>query len=740
MSPPSPMDPPISKCKFAHREHLLPSNATDLERALSLSMNPMARLGPGIDDLRGFKFDPADPLLPWLIWEYGLGELLPYLIDPRRAIAEGILWQRLRGTPKALEVALSWVDTIVTVEQEPPGEHYAEFQIDPGRVIDDDEWIERVLAIVQLSAPARSRLSRMYHGYDLRRFMLDTDMLGDALLSDNSGVIWWGDGYTKLSFGRSREEIAILDSVKLESAFVPVRATVVKYGDRCLLDWMLLDTCVPVPNPFIMHSHLFVNANRLGALDPSPFPRRKFCKAEVVPSDDGWRLGDTNACLPRFKLVETGDWFRLSSESDLSVTRVRIEREEVTERFDRSQPVDVAIPTFAFTPARSSMHGAYGLGLGFWLGVLRTGIDKVIRDAWQRESTKTWENPPMVEQVEIIDEDEVFVRVEHGGPVRLSEGRTGEPWRLESVAKTVRRTSYWSRVPALTTPERKFCRAEIVSSDDGLALGNTNACTPRFFWQETGEKMSLGQSLLSDTPWHMRRVEITERFDVQHPVSMTIPNPAWDVAENRDTIARIRNAQDHALGFFCLSDAKPDIVHSIKGALYSPFNTDPSPDPADFPERRFCRAMVVLSESAELGEIQARTPRRALYRTTNDIPALGSMLLSDAGPEIECRQITVMEPRQTGSAATLPNDTALTASAQNCSTAFSLAWAEHVLGFFMLGDAKPVYAPITCPRESTLAVSATWTGQTWTGASWPQNTSWQSLRENIASTTTQEAL
>ncbi len=561
MSPPSPMDPPISKCKFAHREHLLPSNATDLERALSLSMDPMARLGPGIDDLRGFKFDPADPLLPWLIWEYGLGELLPYLIDPRRAIAEGILWQRLRGTPKALEVALSWVDTIVTVEQEPPGVHYAEFQIDPGRVIDDDEWIERVLAIVQLSAPARSRLSRMYHGYDLRRFMLDTDMLGDALLSDNSGVIWWGDGYTKLSFGRSREEAAVLGSV-VESAFVPIRAAGVKYGDRCLLDWMLLDTCVPVPNPFIMHSHLFVNANRLGALDPSPFPRRKFCKAEVVPSDDGWRLGDTNACLPRFKLVETGDWFRLSSESDLSVTRVRIEREEVTERFDRSHPVDVAIPTFAFTPARSSMHGAYGLGMGFWLGVLRTGIDKVIRDAWQRESTKTWENPPMVEQVEIIDEDEVFVRVEHGGPVRLSEGRTGEPWRLESVAKTVRRTSHWSRVPALTTPERRFCRAEIIPSDDGWRLGNTNACTPRFFWQETGEKMSLGQSLLSDTPWHMRRVEITERFDrfqaesAQHHQAALMPTDARQSCVTAQTPILL----DHALGQFFLDDAKSSFI------------------------------------------------------------------------------------------------------------------------------------------------------------------------------------
>ena len=216
----------------------------------------------------------------------------------------------------------------------------------------------------------------------------------------------------------------------------------------------------------------------------------------------------------------------------------------------------------------------------------------------------------MVEQVEIIDEDEVFVRVEHGGPVRLSEGRTGEPWRLESVAKTVRRTSYWSRVPALTTPERKFCRAEIVQSDDGLALGNTNACTPRFFWQETGEKMSLGQSMLSDTPWHMRRVEITERLE-------------------RD---------------------------QINTALHTQSTQPPA--------------------GARLSYTTARA----------------SILLDNA------------------------------------------------LGQLLLCDAKSSFVAVACPRESTQAGSASWTGQTWTGASWPQNASWQSLRENIASTTTQEAL
>ena len=182
--------------------HLLPTNATPLEQALSLSTDALTRLAQPTDAIRQFKTDPSDPLLPWLIWEYGLGELLPYLPEPRRAIAEGILWQRLRGTPRALQIALGWMGADdVFVEPEVPGVHFAEFQIDPGQVLDDDRLIADLIAIAKLSAPARSRLSRIYHGWDLRRFVQGESLLGDALLSDHSGVLW-RDGQTKLSFGR----------------------------------------------------------------------------------------------------------------------------------------------------------------------------------------------------------------------------------------------------------------------------------------------------------------------------------------------------------------------------------------------------------------------------------------------------------------------------------------------------------------------------------------------------------
>ncbi|CAB1367244.1 protein of unknown function [Denitratisoma oestradiolicum] len=220
-------------------DHLLPANATPLERALSLATNSLSRLTLPADAIRQFKTDPSDPLLPWLIWEYGLGELLPYLPEPRRAIAEGILWQRLRGTPAALATALSWIGMRATVEQEPPGVRFAEFQLDPGEVLDNDTAIANLIAIARLSAPARSRLSRIYHGHDLRRVLLDESRLGEALLSDHSGV-FWRDGQTKLSFGRGHQWVNPPPDIVLAPAREAVRFVVARLIDRTLLDFSSL--------------------------------------------------------------------------------------------------------------------------------------------------------------------------------------------------------------------------------------------------------------------------------------------------------------------------------------------------------------------------------------------------------------------------------------------------------------------------------------------------------------------
>lgn len=360
-------------------EHLLPSNATLLEQALSLATDSLSRLALPVDAIRQFKTDPSDPLLPWLIWEYGLGELLPYLPEPRQAIAEGILWQRLRGTPAALSTALAWIGASATIEQEPPGVHFAEFQLDPGQVLDSDIAISNLIAIARLSAPARSRLSRIYHGYDLRRVVLDESRLGDALLSDHSGVLW-KDGQTKLSFGRVSQLANPPADITLAPAREAVRFAVACLIDRTLLDFSSLGDPGHTLNEEILHSHLFTLANVLGVPDPVGVrPERKFCRAMVVLSDST-PLGDINANLPRFVWQETGAPIALGSGDRLSATPHRLTRVELLERFYAQHPTALAVPVATATPGRIPTTAArVSARADALLGVLRLGDP---RGAW----------------------------------------------------------------------------------------------------------------------------------------------------------------------------------------------------------------------------------------------------------------------------------------------------------------------------------------------------------------------
>jgi hypothetical protein len=69
----------------ASRYDLLPPNATQLERDLSRVMSSLVRTGPPVPLIRTAKrTDIPDSVVPWLIYEYGLGEILPYLGNNQR--------------------------------------------------------------------------------------------------------------------------------------------------------------------------------------------------------------------------------------------------------------------------------------------------------------------------------------------------------------------------------------------------------------------------------------------------------------------------------------------------------------------------------------------------------------------------------------------------------------------------------------------------------------------------------
>lgn len=163
---------------------LLPPNATKQEKALVDATD--YKVNPGC--IRGFKFSLKEETLPWIIEEYGLEEILRWVKDRRKAVIEGVKFQRLRGTPASLKIALKWANIEdITIIEEPPGKHFFELQIGI-KDVPNDFFVDAVVELAKLSLPARSRLMRIFNDhYNVDRFILDESLFG-SLLSDYSGI------------------------------------------------------------------------------------------------------------------------------------------------------------------------------------------------------------------------------------------------------------------------------------------------------------------------------------------------------------------------------------------------------------------------------------------------------------------------------------------------------------------------------------------------------------------------
>lgn len=244
-------------------DDLLPANKTPLEAALSVTMRD-AVYGDELG-IRGLKYEPVEQIRQFLIWEYGLEELRPYISDDR-LLEEGIAFQRIRGTTAAIQQAMGWLGyPNAIVEQEIVGRHSAEIQINPGQALSPEE-ARRVADVFELAKPARARLSRIYYGFDRRRFKLDRRPLagygpdetlpeslrfgsvlsGGDLLSADSGVALWPGG-PLLSFARSTTVRYTIDPLSQEVAANLYRVQTI----RCIaantfrLSWDYLDEWLP---------------------------------------------------------------------------------------------------------------------------------------------------------------------------------------------------------------------------------------------------------------------------------------------------------------------------------------------------------------------------------------------------------------------------------------------------------------------------------------------------------------
>jgi hypothetical protein len=189
------------------RQHLLPGNATALERAVSETLDRMPELSPGIAALHAFKFrQPNTSILPWLVMEYGLGPVTPYLPDLATVIAYGIRWSRLKGTPQGVREALTWLGYAFDRLDEAPTRRrrWHLFALKLDRFWDREADLDRIEAVGRMSQPARSIFWRGFRGYDVRALDWSYSRWGNSIWGDSSGVRLH-DGGVKWSFGRVHE-------------------------------------------------------------------------------------------------------------------------------------------------------------------------------------------------------------------------------------------------------------------------------------------------------------------------------------------------------------------------------------------------------------------------------------------------------------------------------------------------------------------------------------------------------
>lgn len=302
---------------------MIPPNSSEQEKALIEATEFK------IEPVRGFKFK----LVPWLIYEYGLGEILAWV--PKGVIQDGVRFQRIRGTAASLRMALKWVNIEdIKIEEEPPGKHFAEFQVGID-VVPNDFFVDNVVALAKLSAPARSRLMRMYNDrYDIRRFILDESEFG-SFLSDNSGVKTDGP---VLSFGRFNPFKAVVPNPNLKCSTIRLHHNSTLSNDIFRLDVSYIgEVHTNNYNGIYIREHIWHNRDHL-PIQVFGKPLH-FAKCLIVLSDS-WALGDINACFAARLENEKGSAFILSRDI-LSEHVWEIEYQEILERFISSYSYNI---------------------------------------------------------------------------------------------------------------------------------------------------------------------------------------------------------------------------------------------------------------------------------------------------------------------------------------------------------------------------------------------------------------
>ncbi|KZL17694.1 hypothetical protein PsAD2_03031 [Pseudovibrio axinellae] len=169
------------------------------------------QLRPHIENM-GMKWaNPQPRIMPHLIEETGLGMLSPYVDNVYELYDDGLEWLRIRGFEAAVYKGLGFIGYGGTLEVAPSRRrkwHWDQLALDRLPITEAD--LPRVAGVARLSVSRRTKVARVFRGYDIRALELSYSKLGSTILSAHSGVRV-GEDQTKWSFGQYHEIALALD-------------------------------------------------------------------------------------------------------------------------------------------------------------------------------------------------------------------------------------------------------------------------------------------------------------------------------------------------------------------------------------------------------------------------------------------------------------------------------------------------------------------------------------------------
>jgi hypothetical protein len=258
---------------------LLPPTATKTGRLLEEVRKIPGEVRDVIPKIGTAKRDILPATIPFLIYEYSLEEVMPYLKDPLRALSEGRLWQRIRGTPDAIEMALAWVDYVAQIEADPADTWWDLFQIGlDGVPADFEADLERIIGLTRLSKASHEDVIRVYSGYDRRALKINAGTInGPYLINDWSGR-WVKEGWPKLSFGHDLTEVGSYDLEEVVSHEI-VPTSFISYSSS--------------KSGFIINRDILNGPEILNeaTFSTSVLETERIEYSQVFSEDEGWPLG-----------------------------------------------------------------------------------------------------------------------------------------------------------------------------------------------------------------------------------------------------------------------------------------------------------------------------------------------------------------------------------------------------------------------------------------------------------------